>query len=143
MKGHREYKIDTKWNKDIKGDGDLSSSVTRRYSHFESLREKLLKKYPFEAIPILPEKDWLIRFSTDNSQQVKDRMNKLQYFLTIIVINPVLNATQEVCDFLIDTDEHFFDSEFQEENNTNIYEKTKGRNKFRSILKNFRVDFKI
>jgi len=90
--------------------------VTRRYSHFESLREKLLKKYPFEAIPILPEKDWLIRFSTDNSQQVKDRMNKLQYFLTIIVINPVLNATQEVCDFLIDTDEHFFDSEFVEIN---------------------------
>ena len=72
-----------------------------------------------------------MRLVLDNSEQVKDRMNKLQYFLTIIVINPKLNETEEIQDFLVDTDEHYFERRFQEETKFNgineIYTNTKGK----------------
>jgi len=115
LNAHREYSIVTIWNIDIKNDGDQTSHVKRRFSHFDWLRAKLVEKYPYHAIPCLPEKNYLEKFYNDESEQIKERMIKLQHFLTILTCHPFLHNTQEVKDFLVDKDEAHFDYTFEEE----------------------------
>jgi hypothetical protein len=75
----------------------------------------LVDKYPYEPIPPLPSKDWFQQMHADGSAQVKDRMKKLQHFLTILATHPKLSRSQEVKDFLADFEEYHFDQNFKED----------------------------
>jgi hypothetical protein len=79
------------------------------------LREKLVEKYPFEAIPLLPEKDFMEKLYPNESDRVRERMNKLKHFLTILVNHPEFPKTDEVKDFLVDKDEFYFSNCYKEE----------------------------
>lgn len=146
MSRHRVYTIKTVWNIDIKGDGTSHTEVERRYSHFTWLRQKLVDKFPFQAVPLLPEKDLLEKIYSDDSEHIQGRLKKLQHFLSILVSHPVFHKSDYVKDFLVDSDEYAFQQNFEEETASTptqtVLEYTKGTyssiiSKVSSILPSF------
>ena len=107
INGHRSYTIMTEWNQDITGKQEYKTEVQRRYSHFEILRKSLIQKYPYHAVPLLPEKDIFEKIYTDSSSQINNRMDKLQHFLSILVNHPIFCNCEEVREFLVNSEELF------------------------------------
>ncbi|TYJ54956.1 hypothetical protein B9479_004368 [Cryptococcus floricola] len=64
-----------------------SINILRRYSHFESLRSALVRRYPYlqSAIPLLPGKLHMTKFSP---KFLEDRQIRLQRFLKAVVLHP-------------------------------------------------------
>jgi hypothetical protein len=102
MDSYRTYTLKTFW-KSLEGKEVLAK---RRYSHFEWLREMLLKEYESCAVPILPDKSvWEKIIYKNDSGFVKERIRKLQHFFTIIISHPVLKDAKVVKLFLTENDE--------------------------------------
>ena len=113
LKVHRTYQIKTTWkNKD-----NSIIEVSRRYSHFEALRNALAEKYPDLAIPVLPGKGYYDKLLGDQSEFLIERRRKLDHFFTLIMSHPILKVSKEVRYFLTEKDsvyDHNFKS-FKEE----------------------------
>lgn len=71
------------------------------------LRKSLILKYPYHAVPLLPEKDIFEKIYTDSSAQITERMDQLQHFLSILVNHPIFCNCEEVKEFLINSEELF------------------------------------
>jgi hypothetical protein len=79
--------------------------VKRRYTHFEYLRKNMLSEFEDCAVPVLPDKSVLEKlFYNNESQFVKERIRKLQHFLSIIVSHPILRKCSALKTFLTEKD---------------------------------------
>jgi len=75
--------------------------VSRRYKHFEWLQQRLMEKYPFVVVPVLPDKQVQGRFEAEFIQQ---RKKKLERFLGRIVAHPILRNSVIFHHFLTTSD---------------------------------------
>lgn len=123
----------TEWNQDITGKQEYKTEVQRRYSHFEILRKSLIQKYPYHAVPLLPEKDIFEKIYTDSSSQINNRMDKLQHFLSILVNHPIFCNCEEVREFLVNSEE-LFSNNNPLNNGEDIDTKTKLINYFKNTV---------
>ncbi|GME78445.1 unnamed protein product [[Candida] boidinii] len=72
----------------------------RRYSEFEELRAKLMKKYSkMFSIPELPGKTYLS--SRFNPEVLEERRGGLEFFLSTVVMNPFICDCEEVKEFVM------------------------------------------
>ena len=87
------------------------------------LRKNLIEKFPYHAVPLLPEKDRFEKIYTNKSSQIMERMDQLQHFLSILVSHPIFCNWEEVKEFLINSEELFSN------NNAEIDEEGEGSTK--------------
>ena len=95
--GNRTYKVGWDYN------GDFMNAI-RRYSQFEALRNILTTKFPECIVPVLPPKTFSEKFTSDDSDQIKDRMRGLKKFLDEILNHNLLWESQDFINFLVNTD---------------------------------------
>jgi hypothetical protein len=101
MDSFRTYTLKTTW------EGLRTEHVVkRRYTHFEWLREMLLREFEHSAVPVLPDKSvWEKVFYDNESQFVRERKRKLQHFLALVSSHPVLSECSYLKSFTTDKDE--------------------------------------
>eukprot|EP00039_Didymoeca_costata_P020484 m.341394 g.341394 ORF g.341394 m.341394 type:complete len:528 (+) comp20091_c0_seq1:176-1759(+) len=81
-------------------------SVVRRYSDFESLDDKLRKRYAYRIIPSLPGKGGMLSPMKSQSQEfIEVRRKKLCQYLTSIARHPVLREDPMMVAFLSESDD--------------------------------------
>ena len=73
------------------------TTIERRYSDFDSLRQELLKRYPGYLIPPIPKKK--VGKTTETAFLLK-RQDLLQRFLNEVLCHPILANSDLVCQFL-------------------------------------------
>ncbi|CAI2385967.1 unnamed protein product [Moneuplotes crassus] len=137
---HRQYKIKTIWC----AAHNCDTEVRRRYSHFEWLREMLLKEYENWAVPVLPEKTIFEKASGHKSDFIQERMRKMKHFLTIVRSHRQLKQSQYLKGFLAESDQAFKATienlkKIEEELNSSTSQKSKGwfsaaSNSFGSVI---------
>lgn len=91
---------------DVWSYGFSKDCVSRRYSDFVWLRTVLLKFYPSEIIPPIPNK----KASKRLPRQIRKRMRVLTLFLNDVVKMPVLLNNKYVEGFLLIKDHDQFES---------------------------------
>lgn len=79
-----------------------SVKVYRRYSDFLWLHRELCRKFPFELVPCVPEKQLLFN---KEKEFVGERMRLLQAFLRQVLRHAALAVTEETRAFLLSTTE--------------------------------------
>ncbi|CAF5039910.1 unnamed protein product, partial [Rotaria sp. Silwood1] len=92
-------------NKDIQ-----SSSVFRRYSDFETLRNYLVAKYSWIVVPVLPEKKISYTWSKSHQDRtsvevVERRRILLERFIHDLCSHRTLSSDTAVKTFLLDNDQ--------------------------------------
>lgn len=73
--------------------------ILKRYSEFDKLRQQLLRAFPDHAkeIPKLPPKKLIGNLATDF---LNKRRKGLEFFISCVLLNPVLGNSQIVKDFV-------------------------------------------
>ncbi|KAG9287938.1 hypothetical protein G9A89_017533 [Geosiphon pyriformis] len=84
----------------VKGQKGANIAVRKRYSDFINLRGQLLKDQPSyrKLVPKLPPKKVIGKF---DAEFIEKRRNELEYFLTYVLLHPMLGATPVVCHWFI------------------------------------------
>ena len=83
------------YNISVINDNDVEFKCFRRYRYFDKLNNILLNKYPFYAIPKLPEKK--MRNLLLNTTE---RENKLNFYLNYLYRHEELRKTDEFTQFI-------------------------------------------
>ncbi|KAF3926365.1 hypothetical protein AA313_de0202817 [Arthrobotrys entomopaga] len=91
------------WNCTVETLEGQKFKVIKRYSEFDTLREKLLVAFPNSkaALPQLPRKSVVSRFRT---KFLDSRRQGLNYFLSCILMNPEFAGSPMVKEFLFHRD---------------------------------------
>lgn len=90
-------------------------SVRRRYSHFEQLRNILVKSFPGHLVPPLPSKKVGSRRFEDSF--VGKRMKFLEKFLVSVCENEIYKTSEALIAFLSFNDRQMFENKMKELNN--------------------------
>lgn len=79
-----------------------SINIYKRYREIEKLRNDLLKEYQNIEIPKLPEKDsFSFQRMMWTNNWLEHRRKGLQWFMTNVLLNPQLQHSQIVTDFIL------------------------------------------
>ncbi|KAK6538000.1 PX domain-containing protein ypt35 [Orbilia ellipsospora] len=91
------------WNCTVETLEGQKFTVIKRYSEFDTLRERLLAAFPKSkaALPQLPRKSVVSRFRT---KFLDSRRQGLNYFLSCILMNPEFAGSPMVKEFLFNRD---------------------------------------
>jgi len=81
--------------------------VQRRYSDFLWLQQALQVSNPGCLVPILPPKNYLINFQSNESDLIQQRKHGMDTFILKLVANSKLSASAQLFSFLTDRDEQF------------------------------------
>jgi len=120
IKKYTAYEIETQG---ISGNG----RVSRRYKHFDWLRERLVEQFPALAIPSLPEKQFGGRFE---EEFIETRRRLLARWMNRLAFHPLIRSAKVFHHFL-QTEDY---KDWKAGKRTAEKDKTRGRVFFNSIV---------